>query len=495
MSRLYEGALGWDEDPAGRCRPGMVELDAFLADEFGAVSLGCYNPRAKTGGNSPSLHRDGRAIDPGFAGRLAVRDDAFDFLVKYAEPLNIQMVLNYRSGTFGGRRWRLPYRDGDTEAGLGTWSASGHWLHVERTNAGADDARPIREILGLAPKESASDFVPVVDVSKWQGLIDWQKLASTGVEGAIVRAGNGREPGPDPRFEENVAGAVAAGLDVGSYYWIRPDADETPEEQARTWLDYVDGFDVRFLMVDVEWQDVELGPEATSSWLRRFLGALTEAGWSRPVLAYSNGYYWNEYVRDVELAGRLDFVLAAYPHGETTAPADPADWYSWATSGRSRPVLPVGATSWQGWQFTASLPGAVFGVASAGLDGNLVRRLSWELWTADVDAPTPVPTPIPIPVPPPIPAPKPEPADPEVYVVNVTLPKLSKTTTRTDKSKKHVAGLQGILKAKSGAPAVVDGIFGDKTDDAVRAWQKYHGLTVDGVVGPKTWTSILEGPQ
>lgn len=37
----------------------------------------------------------------------------------------------------------------------------------------------------------------------------------------------------------------------------------------------------------------------------------------------------------------------------------------------------------------------------------------------------------------------------------------------------------------------VDGVFGAKTEDAVKAWQRLHKLTVDGVVGPKTWAAIL----
>lgn len=35
-----------------------------------------------------------------------------------------------------------------------------------------------------------------------------------------------------------------------------------------------------------------------------------------------------------------------------------------------------------------------------------------------------------------------------------------------------------------------DGIFGKMTDAAVKKWQKEHGLTVDGIVGPKTWESL-----
>ena len=38
-----------------------------------------------------------------------------------------------------------------------------------------------------------------------------------------------------------------------------------------------------------------------------------------------------------------------------------------------------------------------------------------------------------------------------------------------------------------------DGIFGAGTDKAVRAYQKYHGLKVDGIVGPNTWRALTRG--
>ena len=41
-----------------------------------------------------------------------------------------------------------------------------------------------------------------------------------------------------------------------------------------------------------------------------------------------------------------------------------------------------------------------------------------------------------------------------------------------------------------GYTVAVDGIFGVKTLEAVKAYQADHGLTVDGVVGPKTWSAL-----
>ena len=50
--------------------------------------------------------------------------------------------------------------------------------------------------------------------------------------------------------------------------------------------------------------------------------------------------------------------------------------------------------------------------------------------------------------------------------------------------------LQVILDAKYGAELDVDGSFGAATEAAVKAFQKSKGLTVDGIVGPKTWKAL-----
>lgn len=52
-----------------------------------------------------------------------------------------------------------------------------------------------------------------------------------------------------------------------------------------------------------------------------------------------------------------------------------------------------------------------------------------------------------------------------------------------------VETLQKLLN-KEGYNLVVDSDFGQKTHDALVAWQKAHGLVADGIVGPKTWAAL-----
>lgn len=61
-----------------------------------------------------------------------------------------------------------------------------------------------------------------IDVSKWQGTIDWRAVAGDGVKFAMIRAAYGSTSGRitiDPRFAENVRGAIAAGIHVGVYLY------------------------------------------------------------------------------------------------------------------------------------------------------------------------------------------------------------------------------------------------------------------------------------
>ena len=67
-----------------------------------------------------------------------------------------------------------------------------------------------------------------IDVSKWNGSIDWNAVKSNGIDYVIIRAGFGTST-VDPYFHSNIQCAIDAGLDIGVYWF----SYATSEEKAR----------------------------------------------------------------------------------------------------------------------------------------------------------------------------------------------------------------------------------------------------------------------
>ena len=72
-----------------------------------------------------------------------------------------------------------------------------------------------------------------IDVSRWQGSINWNAVRYAGIEFAIIKAG-GSDAGfyKDPYFEANYSGAKAAGIHVGAYYFVGPGCTSAADGKA-----------------------------------------------------------------------------------------------------------------------------------------------------------------------------------------------------------------------------------------------------------------------
>ena len=85
-----------------------------------------------------------------------------------------------------------------------------------------------------------------IDVSRYQGDIDWQQVKDAGVEFVMVRLGNrGIAEGTlheDPYAKQNLQGAKAAGLKVGAYFYSQALNVAEAEEEAALALEILDGF-------------------------------------------------------------------------------------------------------------------------------------------------------------------------------------------------------------------------------------------------------------
>ncbi len=64
-----------------------------------------------------------------------------------------------------------------------------------------------------------------IDVSAHNGIIDWHRVAASGVRGAVIRAGYGDSVSQqDTQFAANIAGAISAGLKIGVYWFSYADS-------------------------------------------------------------------------------------------------------------------------------------------------------------------------------------------------------------------------------------------------------------------------------
>ncbi len=93
-----------------------------------------------------------------------------------------------------------------------------------------------------------------IDVSKWQGEIDWDAVAADGVEFAIIRAGYGsRISNEDPYFDQNVQAAKAAGIACGAYWYSYATTVEAARQEAEVFLQVIDGYQFEYpLVFDIE---------------------------------------------------------------------------------------------------------------------------------------------------------------------------------------------------------------------------------------------------
>ncbi|MBR5115998.1 MAG: glycoside hydrolase family 25 protein [Lachnospiraceae bacterium] len=92
-----------------------------------------------------------------------------------------------------------------------------------------------------------------IDVSRFQGKIDWEKVAADGVKSAFIRVGfRGSSEGKlseDPQFVSNIEGALANGIDVGVYFYTQAINEEEAVEEADFVIEALEPYEIRLPVV------------------------------------------------------------------------------------------------------------------------------------------------------------------------------------------------------------------------------------------------------
>ena len=96
-----------------------------------------------------------------------------------------------------------------------------------------------------------------IDVSKWNGNIDWNAVKNSGVSYVIIRCGyRGSTTGAlieDPKFKSNIQGAQNAGLKVGVYFFTQAVNEVEAVEEASMALSLIRGYNITYpVFLDVE---------------------------------------------------------------------------------------------------------------------------------------------------------------------------------------------------------------------------------------------------
>ena len=161
-----------------------------------------------------------------------------------------------------------------------------------------------------------------IDVSAHQQDIDWQRVAASGVQFAILRAGyRGYTEGSsqeDAFFEQNLAGAIDAGLDVGVYFFSQALDEKEAIDEANFVLESIKDYPLSYPVI-FDWEDIQADArtdgmdsvQLTKNALA-FCSAIEKAG-------YRAGVYFNQRFgyEEFDLESLQDYVFWLAEYNET----------------------------------------------------------------------------------------------------------------------------------------------------------------------------------
>ena len=169
-----------------------------------------------------------------------------------------------------------------------------------------------------------------IDVSHFQGAVNWQAVKAAGCVFAFAKATEG-EGIVDPQFAANWAGMKAAGILRGAYHFYH--AEQSAAAQAAHFLSNVQ-FEPGDLppVLDIEVNDGVVGQPLVGG-VQEWLDAVEPVAGATPIV-YTNAAFWDAHFTDQ--FGQYPLWIAHYG---VAAPSP----------------LPQGWTVWTFWQYSASL--------------------------------------------------------------------------------------------------------------------------------------------
>ena len=161
-----------------------------------------------------------------------------------------------------------------------------------------------------------------IDVSKWNGKIDWNAVKNSGVSYVIIRVGyRGSSQGAlidDPTFKTNIKGATAAGLKVGVYFFTQAVDEVEAVQEASMVLDRISGYKISYpVFLDVEGsggRGDKIDSATRTAVCKAFCNTIQNAGYTAGVYANKT---WLSQKMDASALSGYKIWLAQYAAAPT----------------------------------------------------------------------------------------------------------------------------------------------------------------------------------
>ena len=160
-----------------------------------------------------------------------------------------------------------------------------------------------------------------IDVSKWQGSIDWNQVKASGISFVIIKCG-GRSIGDgglyeDSCFRQNIQGALNAGLKVGVYFFSQATSVTEAYEEASLCIDLIKDYNITY-PVAFDWESASgyrvasanLSTTALTEICETFADTVKSYGYT-PMI-YFNRNDWRNAVNTSVLTSKYKVWLATY---------------------------------------------------------------------------------------------------------------------------------------------------------------------------------------
>ncbi len=191
---------------------------------------------------------------------------------------------------------------------------------------------------GSDGKLSAGSGTMGIDVSKWNGSIDWNAVKNSGVSYVIIRCGyRGSSTGAlieDPLFRSNIKGAKAAGLKVGAYFFSQAVNEVEAVEEASMAVNLCSGYGLNYpIFLDVESSGGRgdgVSKDTRTAVCKAFCATVQNSGYSAGI--YANKTWLNEKINTASLTG-YKIWLAQYASAPTYS-ATRYDMWQYSSKGK-----------------------------------------------------------------------------------------------------------------------------------------------------------------